>query len=129
MFVELFLITVTLPPNVLPLKYTSLVAEGFTLILAPKFVPEKVCVAPVALNVPLLHCPPVAESTPVVVSVLPPKFNTPVVIVKLTIEIDDGKIQLLPPVTMITLSAAPGVPFGVQLVGVFHAVEVAPFHV
>ena len=38
-------------------------------------------------------------------------------------------LQVLLPVTIVTLSTAPGIPLGVQLAGVFQAVDDEPFHV
>jgi hypothetical protein len=123
-FAAPFLVTVTLPLNVLPLKYTSVT---FAVIFAPKVVPAKVKDVAVELNVPLLQLPPLQTTTPVVFNVKPFRFNTPVVIVKLVRVVLPVKIQLFAPVTMVALSAAPGIPFGVQLVLVVNEVEVVPF--
>jgi hypothetical protein len=116
---------VTLPLKVLPLKYTSVT---FAVIFAPNVVPAKVKEVAVELNVPFVQLPPLHATTPVVFKVNPFRFNVPVVIVKLVKLVLPANTQLLEPVTIVALSAAPGIPFGVQLVFVFQLVEVVPFH-
>lgn len=96
---------------------------------APKVVPVNVTVVPVMFRLPLFTLPFVIVVTPVVVSVNPPRFNVPLVIVRLVTWVFAAMTQLFEPVTIVTLSRLPGIPFGVQLVFVVHAVDALPFQV
>ena len=66
---------------------------------------------------------------PLTVSAYPPMSSVPLVSLKLLIAVLALKTQVLLPVTMVTWSVAPGIPLGVQLVGVFQLVEEDPFQV
>lgn len=97
----------------------------------------------VLVNTTVLATPPLIVSTPFCMvpavniplpdgnKVNPPISRVPLVIVIFAMIVFAFKIQVCPPVTIVTLSPAfpPGIPLGVQLLATFQAVDVAPFHV
>src|SRR5580658_4233438 len=92
--------------------------------------PKAVVVAPVTVSVPFWTVPAVNWTVvPFTVSVPPFMSSVPLVTVRLLILVLAPSLQVLPPVTTVTLSAAPGIPLGAQLVAVFHDVEVVPVQV
>src|SRR5580658_4643441 len=92
--------------------------------------PKVFVVAPFIVIVPFCTIPAVnCAVVPLTVSVPPFMSSVPLVSVRLLMLVLAPSLQLLLPVTMVTLSAEPGIPLGVQLVAVFHDVEVEPFHV
>jgi hypothetical protein len=66
---------------------------------------------------------------PPAVSVKPPRSSVPLVRVIFVMPEVAFKMQVLLPVTIVTLSTLPGIPLGVQLPAVFQAVEIDPFQV
>src|SRR6202035_4486302 len=92
--------------------------------------PNVVVVAPETVISPFCTMPAVnCAVVPPAVRVNPPKSSIPLVIVIFVIPVLAFNRQVLLPATIVTLSAAPGLPLGVQLPGTFQAVDIIPFHV
>lgn len=101
---------------------------GQFIVIGP--LPKVVVEAPVIVRLPFCTVPVVnAAVVPLMLREKPPKSRVPLVMEKLLIlEVDVSK-QMLPPVTIVTLSIDEGIPLGVQFVGLFQAEEVLPFQV
>jgi hypothetical protein len=105
-------------------------ATTFGYIVGPEaVVPNTVlaplqCIDPVPFTVPKLKV-----AFPFIVKLCVPIFKVPLFIVKLFTVTPELKLQLLDPVTIITLSIAIGVPVGVQFNAVFQSVDEDPFQV
>ena len=92
--------------------------------------PKVVVVAPVTLRVPFCTVPNVnCAVVPLTVNVPAFRSRVPLVNVRLLMLTLAPNLQVLLPVTMVTLSAAPGTPLGAQLAAVFHDVDDAPVQV
>lgn len=116
-------------------KVVFLIVRVAEVILTLQFMvigplPKVVVVAPETVKVPFCTLPAVNVAVvPATVSVPLPRSRVPLVRVKFVIVVAALSVQILPPVTMVTLSAAPGIPLGVQFPAVFHAVDPDPFQV
>jgi hypothetical protein len=99
------------------------------LIVGPPLPFPKFTVVPLQNKVPVVAAtvPDTALEAPFTENENELIFNTPLLIVKLFTVVLPVIIQLLAPVTMVTLSVVPGMPLGVQLVLVPQLVEVVPF--
>ena len=103
----------------------------FELIVGPPLPFPKTTVAPLQNKVPVVDAtvPATALVVPLTENVKAPILSTPLLIIRLLTVVLAAMIQLFAPVTMVTLSAGPGMPFGVQFVFVPQLEDVTPFHV
>ena len=91
--------------------------------------PKTTVVAAGVRKVPFCAVPLVNVAAVLAVRVSPTMSSVPLVRVKLLMVVVAFSWQVWLPVTMVTLSAAPGIPLGVQLPAVFQEEESDPFQV
>src|ERR1700722_916757 len=91
--------------------------------------PKTTVVAADMRKVPFCTVPLVNVAAVLVLRVSLPMCSVPLVSVKLLMVVVTFSWQAWLPVTTVTLSAAPGIPLGVQLPPVFQEEESDPFHV